>query len=480
MDYSKLIAADDTTKGPYIFVSYSRDDMCQAQNVFKLLKNNHFRFWYDMGIKSGIEWAEELGEKIDHCEQFLVLISPNSVKSIFVRKEITMAIERRKNILVVYLENVTLSSGLSLLLGNIQSIYKINYYDEHDFESAVCKGASNRTLYQDDKAFDDYGEGLAKKELLANYNLSTLIGGGGIGQVYLAEHKRTGLPVAVKCGLIEKSYLGSVVRDSFDSERRILEALTRSMCPNIPILLDWFEDDYQVFLVERLINGNPLDLHAFYSEEEVITIAKNVLNILIYLHGNHIIYRDIKPNNIIRDSYGEIYLIDFGTAMLVEKDGLVEETLLGTLGFAAPEQFRSDIPSDYPTDIYALGRTMECLLCPEQFDRSGSRIAIRYYRKDISVELESIIEKMTEYSIEDRYQSAEELLHILEKYKNANIVQKIILLIKSRKNIKVYKKTLQERINARNDALQEIAAYSEVSAETGYKTVILSDKGQTS
>lgn len=63
LDQSMLIQPDEIEEKPYIFVSYSRLDMQNVQGLLKMLRDNHFRFWYDMGLKSGAEWAEELGEK---------------------------------------------------------------------------------------------------------------------------------------------------------------------------------------------------------------------------------------------------------------------------------------------------------------------------------------------------------------------------------------------------------------------------------
>ena len=102
MNYQKLIEPDEVSDLPYIFVSYSRRDMQLVQEVLRILRKNRFRFWYDQGMKSGVEWAEELGNKIDGCDQFLVLISPNAIESKFVRKEVRMAVDRDKNMFVVY------------------------------------------------------------------------------------------------------------------------------------------------------------------------------------------------------------------------------------------------------------------------------------------------------------------------------------------------------------------------------------------
>ena len=135
------------------------------------------------------------------------------------------------------------------------------------------------------------------------------------------------------------------------------------------------------------------------------------------LHRNHIIYRDIKPSNLIQDKFGEIYLIDFNTAIRVDENSHETETLLGTVGFAPPEQYNGKVPTNFSSDIYALGRTMEYLLCPEHFDKNG-KVPIRYYRRDVSVELEAIIEKMTNSTQSLRYQNAEQLLQVFENYRN--------------------------------------------------------------
>ena len=192
MDYSALIEPDDVTGQPYIFVSYSRKDMDSVQSVLRILKINHFRFWYDKGLKSGLEWAEELGEKIDQCDQFLVLISPNSIESKYVRKEVGMAMEKEKNILVLYLEETVLSSGLQLLLGNIQAIHKSFFYNESDFEKVLCESLSNNTLYQnttvfsfaeDNQYFGSIPSKNAFNRFLDNYLLLGLIGKGGLAIV---------------------------------------------------------------------------------------------------------------------------------------------------------------------------------------------------------------------------------------------------------------------------------------------------------
>lgn len=477
VDRSKLIQPDNVSEKPFIFVSYSRQDMHEVQSVLQILRNNHFRFWYDMGLKSGTEWAEELGEKIDQCDQFLVLISDHSVNSKYVRKEIGMATDKDKNILVLYLTETNLTSGLHLLLGDIQAIHREFFTIEDDFEREICKAVSNNTLYQNNDMFCNGTDliGNAKSELLKNYNLLSQIGAGGIGQVFLAEQKRTGTLVAVKCGSIDDSYRGTVTKDCFYAEKVVLSKMLRNMCPYVPIILDWFQDEDQVFLVETMITGESLKSNVSYSEEKVVEIARKVLKILNILHRNNIIYRDIKPSNLVQDQFGEIYLIDFNTAIWLDENSYEAETLLGTVGFAPPEQYNGKVPTNFSSDIYALGRTMEYLLCPEHFDKNV-KAPIRYYRRDVSVELEAIIEKMTNPTQSLRYRSAEQLLQAFEGYRKIHLLNKVRLAFQSWKRLKKYSAFENQSRHNRENALKEIAvAQDKYVGERFYETVILSD-----
>lgn len=456
-DHLKLIKPDDVSDKPFIFVSYSSQDMEEVQSILQILRNNQFRFWYDMGLESGSEWAEELGEKIDQCEQFLVLISGHSVNSKYVRKEVGMAVDKDKNIVVLYLTETNLSNGLHLLLGDLRALHREFFTKEDDFELAVCEAASNNTLYQSNTMFGHNSDfiGEAKYELLENYNLLSQIESDGIGEVFLAEQKRTGTLVAVKCASIDKSYLGTVTRDCFYAEKKVLSETLHNMCPYVPIILDWFQDTEQIFMVETLIDGESLKSNISCSEDEVVEIAKKVLKILQNLHKNNIIYGDIKPGNLIKDKFGEIYLINYITAMWVNGNSKDAKKLMGTIGFSAPEQFNENASVNFSSDIYALGRTMEYLLCPEYFDKN-SKAPIRYYRKDVSVELEEILEKMTNPTQNLRYQNTENLLRVFESYRKKNPINKARLALRSRKRLKKYDLFVDQSRKKREKVMKEI------------------------
>ena len=392
--------------------------------------------------------------------------------------------EKEKNILVLYLEETVLSSGLQLLLGNIQAIHKSFFYNESDFEKVLCESLSNNTLYQnttvfsfaeDNQYFGSIPSKNAFNRFLDNYLLLGLIGKGGLAKVYRAESIRTGVQAAVKCSRIDSSYRGSVAKACFDSEKTIIVQLMKIMCPFIPTIYDWFEDEEQVYIVESFVDGESLDSRQPLSEDEVVDIAKKVLKILLYLHDNHIVYRDIKPGNLIRDKYGEIHLIDFNTAMTIENGGSKAEICVGTRGFSLPEQYDVNGVISYASDIYALGQTMIYLLCPEYFDRNAS-IPLRYYRADVSVQLESVIRKMTAPSQADRFQNAGELLRCLETYKKISLWERIRLLIRSRREIKLFEDKRKATAETQRKFLREMAnATTRFSGEDINNTVILTE-----
>lgn len=475
VDRSKLIQPDDVSDKPFIFVSYSRQDMQEVQSILRILRNNQFRFWYDMGLKSGTEWAEELGEKIDQCDQFLVLISDHSVNSKYVRKEIGMATDKDKNILVLYLTETKLTSGLHLLLGGIQAIHREFYPDENDFEQAVCKDISRSTFYtvQQDFSNDVTSRFGAEGEFLYNYVPREKIGEGGIGQVYTALQKRTGNLVAVKCGKKDRTFLGSGIIKCFCSEKIILSEVLRNVCPYVPTLLDWYQDEDHVFLVETLIVGKSLQLTDSLSENEVVEIAKKVLLILRCLHRNNIVYGDIKPSNLIVDRYGDIYLVDFNSAVLISENDDTHYMSV-TAGYSAPEQYVRESSVSCSSDIYALGRTMEFLLSPSRFNRN-ERAPIRFYRKDISVELEDILEKMTNPIADQRFQDVDTLLQTLNQYRKFNFIKKIKLLMESSNRIRHYAIVAQRSQEKRIEIVKEMADASQEHGGIVDETFIFDD-----
>ena len=458
MDYANLINPDEVGTEPYIFVSYSRKDMDSVQLVLHILRENHFRFWYDKGLKSGQEWAEELGNRIARCEQFMVLISPNAVSSRFVPKEVSLAVERNKSILVVYLEETDLSNGLQFLLGGIQAVHRAFFKNAADFHNAVCLGLSSAALYQISNHSQFLLGSLGSKQL-ADYEIVKQIGAGCVSEVYLAKHKRTGVLAAVKFSRSSPASLKKLTKDTvsiFNTEKEALTRLTNSLCPYTPIIYDWLESDFLLCIVETYIDGESLRQPKDYTEIEVVDIAKQVLHILQHLHENNIVHRDIKPDNLILDNHGNVHLIDFNAAIIKDTPQFCTIMMGGTVGYSPPEQFAHDAPIHFSDDLYALGRTMQYLLCPLKFDKDLVA-PVRYYRKDVSPELESILAKMTAPSFEDRYQSVQELLQDIDTYQENGFIDKIVQFLNSRKRVHTFEMINKETAEKFKNEISELA-----------------------
>ena len=196
--------------------------------------------------------------------------------------------------------------------------------------------------------------------------------------------------------------------------------------PNLPSIVDVIEDDESFIIVMDFIEGNSLDKileeNGAQPEEYVVEWAMQLCDVLGYLHSRTppIIYRDMKPANIMLKPDGNITVIDFGTAKTYDID-LGQTTGIGTIGYAAPEQYRGSGygRTDARTDIYCLGMTLYHLLTG--VDPCKNIIAdksIRAINPSLSVGLDMIIQKCIQEHPDARYQSCAELMYDLQHYKD--------------------------------------------------------------
>ncbi|MHB2017439.1 MAG: protein kinase domain-containing protein [Candidatus Xenobia bacterium] len=199
------------------------------------------------------------------------------------------------------------------------------------------------------------------------YRIEGVLGRGGMGAVYLATHLELEQPVAVKEMLLkgDAASQDAHVRQ-FRAEARILNRLRH---PGMPRVYDFFQHEDRHYLVMDYIEGDTLEKvlrSRLPAEEEVLGWARQLGEVLEYLHGHTppIIFRDLKPSNIMLDPEGRIRLIDFGIAKVFEHAEKSTDTLIrgaGTPGYAAPEQYGMG-GSDPRSDIYALGATLYSML----------------------------------------------------------------------------------------------------------------------
>jgi serine/threonine-protein kinase len=251
------------------------------------------------------------------------------------------------------------------------------------------------------------------------YKILNEISRGGMSIVYMAVNERVNKTWAIKVAQRDGVHDNNTAIMSLVADRKTLMGLRH---PNLPSIVDVYENERSMMLVMDYIEGNPLsqtlEEYGAQSQEDVIRWAKQLCGVLGYLHGKNIIYRDMKPSNIILRPDGDITLIDFGAAREFKEKNIADTQCLGTIGYAAPEQFGGYGQTDARTDIYCLGATLHHLItgidpCKET---SFTKPLIREINPALSGGLERVIEKCLRDDKLERYQSCEELLYALEHY----------------------------------------------------------------
>lgn len=252
------------------------------------------------------------------------------------------------------------------------------------------------------------------------YKILNKVGQGGMSVVYLAMNEKANKQWAIKEVRKDGVKDFEVVKQSLVAETDMLKKLSH---PSLPSIVDVIEDESTFLIVMDYIQGNPLsralEEYGAQPQEQVIEWAKQLCDVLGYLHTRTpaIIYRDMKPANVMLKPDGNVTLIDFGTAREFKEKNLADTTCLGTVGYAAPEQFGGMGQTDARTDIYCLGATLYHLVtgmnpCEPPYEIRP----IREINPSLSGGLEQIILKCTQRNPQDRYQSCAELMYALEHY----------------------------------------------------------------
>lgn len=273
------------------------------------------------------------------------------------------------------------------------------------------------------------------------YKVLAEIGHGGMSTVYLAMNERANKQWAIK--EIRKDKTSEAVRKSIENEISIMKKLNHPYLPSIVDVIDYMDS---FLIVMDYVQGNTLlQLLREYGKatvENVVDWCSQLCDVLGYLHSREpaVIYRDVKPGNIMLRPDGTIALIDFGIAREYKYENYEDTTCLGTYGYAAPEQFGGLGQTDGRTDIYSLGMTAWHLLtginpCEAVCDISD----IRRVRPDITEGMANILIKCTQKNPDDRYNNCEELLYDLNNYekldhrykRNQTIKLAVILLCAS-------------------------------------------------
>ncbi|MFD0704155.1 serine/threonine protein kinase [Alloscardovia venturai] len=256
------------------------------------------------------------------------------------------------------------------------------------------------------------------------YRIAALIGAGGMSTVYLAIDQTLNKQWAVKeIRSLTDPIQKDLVIKSLTTEANLIKKFDH---PAIPRIVDLFEESGRLYVVMDYIEGRTLadvvKTDGVQSEEDVVNWGIQLCDILEYLHRRNppVIYRDIKPSNIMITPEGVVKLIDFGIAREVTNGksltAVGDSRRLGTLGFAAPEQLDYDKTYDDRVDQYALGASLYYLLTASH-PRSHGIQPLRQINPSYSVGLESVISRATAENPEDRFESQAHMAYALRHYK---------------------------------------------------------------
>ncbi|MBD2101790.1 serine/threonine protein kinase [Leptolyngbya sp. FACHB-261] len=272
------------------------------------------------------------------------------------------------------------------------------------------------------------------KLLDGRYQVTQVLGRGGFGQTYMAQDmRRPGCPACVvkhlKPASTDSVFL-QTARRLFTSEAETLERLGNH--DQIPRLLAYFEEEQEFYLIQELIQGQPLGVEIkaglCTTESQVIHLLYDVLGTLQFVHQHGVIHRDIKPANIIRRHPDQrLVLIDFGAVKQVQTQLLnsslnnSEQISVGTIAIGTPGYMPVEQAQGMPrpnSDLYALGMIAIQALTgckPGEFTRDPDTGELIWrHRAKISAELAGVLERLVCYHFKERYPSAAAALQALQ------------------------------------------------------------------
>jgi serine/threonine protein kinase len=261
------------------------------------------------------------------------------------------------------------------------------------------------------------GEPLSEGHLLDNrYRVRKVLGVGGMGRVYLSNDTRlANRPVAVKEMILGDGIAEKKAVEDFTREATVLARLSH---PGIPTLIDHFAENSRHYMVMEFVAGGDLEKVIQQSggklgEDRTLRWARQILSVLEFLHAQNppIVYRDLKPGNIMIDKDGRAMLIDFGIARFLPKGG--RATQIGSPGYAPPEQYAGNV--EPRSDLYSLAATMHHLLTGRDpaLEPPFSFPPVRQLAAEVSNATAGAVDRALNHEIAKRFPSSRAMLDAL-------------------------------------------------------------------
>ena len=268
--------------------------------------------------------------------------------------------------------------------------------------------------------------------LIARYRIEGQLGGGGQGAVYQARDMN--FPEARRLVAVKEMHVNTkddnLKKEALKTFKREANILATLAHPAIPKIYDFFEQNGRAYVVMEYINGRDLEALLVKTKslpmDKIIEWGIDLCDVLHYLHEHKpepIIFRDMKPANVMIDSLGKVRLIDFGIAKIFVRD--LPQTMIGTEGYSAPEQYKGN--ANPSSDIFSLGATLHHVITrkdprlelPFSFDDRP----LRDFDPKAPSGLQAILDKALAYEPEKRYETCAQMKEDLEalKYQAAGV-----------------------------------------------------------
>lgn len=251
------------------------------------------------------------------------------------------------------------------------------------------------------------------------YQLKSFLARGGMGAVFLCDDLRlSGQRWAIKVLMPAYRVDATMLADSF---RREAEMLARLRHPGLPVIVDSFVEGERHYLVMEYIAGPTLSRHleetGLLSQPQALQWGLELAELLNYLHTQTppVIFRDLKPDNILVSEGNRLKLVDFGLARRFREGQKRDTQAVGSIGYSPPEQWEDRDQSDGRSDLYGWGAVMHFLLTGKPPSPTYSHQKLGQYRSDLDPRLEYSILKCLEPDPGLRYQSTGELIRHLHK-----------------------------------------------------------------